>query len=89
MTGPATDTITEPGGHPADGPGATKRAIEMVGVNKWFGDFHVLRDINLTVNEANASSSADRRVRANRRSSVASTGWKSIRKAASSSTGTN
>jgi len=25
------------------------RIIEMVGVNKWFGDFHVLKDINLTV----------------------------------------
>lgn len=24
-------------------------AIEMVGVNKWFGDFHVLKDINLEV----------------------------------------
>ena len=24
-------------------------AIEMVGVNKWYGDFHVLRDINLKV----------------------------------------
>jgi general L-amino acid transport system ATP-binding protein len=24
-------------------------AIEMVGVHKWFGDFHVLRDINLRV----------------------------------------
>jgi general L-amino acid transport system ATP-binding protein len=24
-------------------------AIEMVGVNKWFGEFHVLRDIDLTV----------------------------------------
>lgn len=24
-------------------------AIRMVGVNKWFGDFHVLRDINLDV----------------------------------------
>ena len=24
-------------------------AIEMVDVNKWFGDFHVLKDINLTV----------------------------------------
>ncbi len=23
--------------------------IEMIGVNKWFGDFHVLKDINLTV----------------------------------------
>lgn len=26
-------------------------AIEMSGVNKWFGDFHVLKDINLTVGE--------------------------------------
>lgn len=24
-------------------------AIEMLDVNKWFGDFHVLRDINLTI----------------------------------------
>jgi general L-amino acid transport system ATP-binding protein len=24
-------------------------AVEMVGVNKWYGDFHVLRDINLKV----------------------------------------
>jgi general L-amino acid transport system ATP-binding protein len=24
-------------------------AIEMIGVHKWFGEFHVLRDINLTV----------------------------------------
>jgi len=24
-------------------------AIEMTGVHKWFGDFHVLRDINLQV----------------------------------------
>ncbi|MDU8946178.1 amino acid ABC transporter ATP-binding protein [Ovoidimarina sediminis] len=26
-------------------------AIEMIGVNKWFGDFHVLKDIDLTVGE--------------------------------------
>ena len=25
-------------------------AIEMIGVNKWFGDFHVLKDIDLSVN---------------------------------------
>ena len=25
-------------------------AIELAGVNKWFGDFHVLKDIDLTVN---------------------------------------
>jgi general L-amino acid transport system ATP-binding protein len=24
-------------------------AVEMIGVNKWYGDFHVLRDINLKV----------------------------------------
>lgn len=24
-------------------------AIELIGVNKWFGDFHVLKDINLSV----------------------------------------
>jgi len=28
---------------------AEKPAIEMSGVNKWYGDFHVLRDINLSV----------------------------------------
>ena len=28
---------------------ATEVAIEMIGVNKWFGDFHVLRDIDLKV----------------------------------------
>lgn len=27
----------------------TQPAIEMEGVNKWFGDFHVLKDIDLTV----------------------------------------
>src|SRR5262249_38675025 len=26
-------------------------AIQMVGVNKWYGEFHVLRDINLTVDQ--------------------------------------
>ena len=25
-------------------------AIEITGMNKWYGTFHVLRDINLTVN---------------------------------------
>ena len=28
----------------------TETAIELVDLNKWFGDFHVLKDINLTVN---------------------------------------
>ena len=26
-------------------------AIQMIGVNKWYGEFHVLRDINLTVDQ--------------------------------------
>ena len=25
--------------------------IEMAGVHKWFGSFHVLKDINLTINK--------------------------------------
>ncbi|MET0171106.1 MAG: amino acid ABC transporter ATP-binding protein, partial [Agrobacterium vaccinii] len=28
---------------------ATDVAIEITGMNKWYGDFHVLRDINLKV----------------------------------------
>ena len=28
---------------------APKVAVELTGVNKWYGDFHVLRDVNLTV----------------------------------------
>ena len=26
-----------------------KRAIEITGMHKWYGEFHVLRDINLVV----------------------------------------
>ncbi len=33
----------------ADEATAPKIAVEMTGVNKWYGDFHVLRDVNLTV----------------------------------------
>ncbi len=35
-----------------DAPGAQNRpdtAVEIIGLNKWYGEFHVLRDINLTV----------------------------------------
>jgi general L-amino acid transport system ATP-binding protein len=32
----------------ADTP-ASETAVEMIGVNKWFGEFHVLRDVNLSV----------------------------------------
>lgn len=31
-------------------------AIEMIGVNKWFGDFQVLKDVNLTVGEGDRKS---------------------------------
>ena len=30
-------------------PMKTDKAIQMVNVNKWYGEFHVLRDINLTI----------------------------------------
>ncbi|WP_029004588.1 amino acid ABC transporter ATP-binding protein [Azorhizobium doebereinerae] len=33
----------------ADAAQAPATAVELIGVNKWYGDFHVLRDINLTV----------------------------------------
>ena len=33
----------------ADEASAPKTAVELIGVNKWYGDFHVLRDVNLTV----------------------------------------
>ena len=34
---------------PASAPAHAGAAIEMIGVNKWYGQFHVLRDINLIV----------------------------------------
>jgi general L-amino acid transport system ATP-binding protein len=34
----------------ADAPPGGERIIEIEAVNKWFGDFHVLRDIHLSVN---------------------------------------
>src|SRR6201987_704485 len=39
MTNPANRTGSEKAG----------LAVEITGLNKWYGDFHVLRDINLTV----------------------------------------
>jgi general L-amino acid transport system ATP-binding protein len=35
----------------ADAPPGGEPIIEIDGLNKWFGDFHVLRDINLSVNK--------------------------------------
>jgi general L-amino acid transport system ATP-binding protein len=40
MSAPVTATVTEP---PA------KAMIQMIDVNKWYGQFHVLKNINLTV----------------------------------------
>ena len=36
-------------GEGGSGMGAEDSAVEMRGVNKWFGAFHVLKDINLRV----------------------------------------
>ncbi len=33
-------------------------AVDLVGVHKWYGAFHVLRDVNLHVRRARRSSSA-------------------------------
>ncbi len=41
-----SDTIVR-----ADAPEGGDRIIEISEVNKWFGDFHVLKDINLSVNK--------------------------------------
>ncbi len=37
------------GSHPEAPDLSSETAIEMIDVNKWFGEFHVLRDVNLTV----------------------------------------
>ena len=42
-------------------------AIQISAMNKWYGSFHVLRDINMTVNRASGSSFAARPGRANPR----------------------
>jgi len=45
--GVAEDEIRQPTKKLTVGEGV---AIEMVAVHKWYGEFHVLKDINLTVN---------------------------------------
>src|SRR5690606_32914242 len=35
----------------ADAPAGGTKVIEMIGVNKWYGEFHVLKDIHLSVNK--------------------------------------
>jgi general L-amino acid transport system ATP-binding protein len=50
-----TTTLTSEAGAAGAAPGPkmqtthNKVAVEMVGVHKWYGDFHVLRDINLMI----------------------------------------
>ncbi len=49
----AQQTAANPRLKPA--PLKTGVAVDMIGVHKWYGDFHVLRDINLRVTKASAS----------------------------------
>jgi len=48
--GMAQQTAANPGLKPA--PLKTDVAVDLVGVHKWYGDFHVLRDINLRVTKS-------------------------------------
>ena len=47
MTGPASDILEAIGGVPPTADG--KVVVEAVGVHKWFGRLHVLKDMSLTV----------------------------------------
>jgi general L-amino acid transport system ATP-binding protein len=49
MSDPSVAAIDVPLVPPALAVSKTDVAVEMVDVNKWYGEFHVLRDINLTV----------------------------------------
>jgi general L-amino acid transport system ATP-binding protein len=42
-------TMTAPSSRPAIADPTLEAAVQMLGVHKWFGEFHVLRDINLHV----------------------------------------
>ena len=44
-------TIPVPTAVRADAPAGGTRIIEIENVNKWFGDFHVLKDISMSVNK--------------------------------------
>src|SRR3954452_17736435 len=46
----APQTAAIPGLKPT--PLKTDVAVDLIGVHKWYGDFHVLRDINLTVHKS-------------------------------------
>ncbi len=60
--------------------------VVLDGVNKWFGDLHVLKDINLTVKRARSSSSSARPGRASPRCAGRSTGSRPSTRARSRST---
>ena len=47
----STSPATAPAPIRADAPAGGERIIEIDGLNKWFGEFHVLRDIHLSVNK--------------------------------------
>jgi general L-amino acid transport system ATP-binding protein len=49
MMAQASTQTTSPKVRAAEKNEAGEVAIQLVGVNKWFGEFHVLRDINLAV----------------------------------------
>ena len=51
MTVSAT-TVTSSTSVRADAPQGGQKIIEIEDLNKWFGEFHVLRDITLSVNKA-------------------------------------
>ena len=57
--------------------------ITLENVNKWYGQFHVLKDINLSVKPRERIVLLARPVPVNQRPFVASTIWKSISKGAS------
>lgn len=46
-----SDAVATPAPVRADAPDGGVKVIEMIGVNKWYGEFHVLKDIHLSVNK--------------------------------------
>ena len=50
MTSTASARVDASGNHLASA-ASSNRIIEMAGVNKWYGEFHVLKDIELSVNQ--------------------------------------
>jgi ABC-type arginine transport system ATPase subunit len=62
----------------------TTSAVTMKQVNKWYGKFHVLRDINLDVAAGERIVICGPRAPANQHSFAASIGWKNTSRAISS-----